>query len=145
MKLSWGRKLVIGAILFMAFIVSMIVIIMKQDVPLVETNYYEVGLNYQKQMEMQAGADSLIDLLIVEQNKSHCIVVQKKIKGNSAHGMLFFSKPSDTKQDFKQEFHIEKGDSLSTAIQINISGEWNINTVWQDENGEHKYKKHIHL
>ena len=47
MKINWGTKLVFFALLFMTFIVTMVVIISRQDVPLVEEGYYEKGIRYQ--------------------------------------------------------------------------------------------------
>ncbi len=51
MKINWGTKLAFFAILFMVFVVSMVVVISRQDMPLVEDDYYEKGLNYQKEID----------------------------------------------------------------------------------------------
>ena len=48
MKINWGTKLVFFALLFMTFIVVLVVRIMRTDMPMVEDDYYEKGLNYQQ-------------------------------------------------------------------------------------------------
>jgi hypothetical protein len=53
MKLNWGHKLVFFTILFMLFIITMVVAISRQKVDLVDTNYYEKGIQYQDEKRIQ--------------------------------------------------------------------------------------------
>lgn len=140
MKLSWGRKLVLGAILFMTFIVSMIVYISKQDVPLVESNYYEVGLDYQHQMQLKEGADSLIRIQLNKFDTTNPLLqLWFTHPASKQTGMLFLMKPSDKSQDFKIPFEVMAHDTFTFSFAGQSVGEWNVNAVWTDSIGQHKY------
>lgn len=61
--MNWGKKLIIGMALFMAFIVSLgAVMIMKtDDDALIEKNYYEKGISYGKDFDAkQAAIDDMV-------------------------------------------------------------------------------------
>ena len=62
--MNWGTKIVIGMVLFMAFIIAMAtkMVISGGDDDLVEKDYYEKGLDYDKQYNLQQNAvtDSVI-------------------------------------------------------------------------------------
>jgi hypothetical protein len=58
--MNWGTKLIIGMLLFMSFIVVLGVLMVRSDNDaLVETNYYEKGLNYDQEYaaKTQVGKD----------------------------------------------------------------------------------------
>lgn len=70
--MNWGTKIVIGLALFMTFIIAMAtkMFISAGDDDLVENDYYEKGLSYDKQYDLQrlAQADSVIPYIKVDQS-----------------------------------------------------------------------------
>ena len=70
--MNWGTKIVIGLALFMTFIIAMAtkMFISAGDDDLVEKDYYEKGLSYDKQYDLQkvALADSVIPHIQVDQS-----------------------------------------------------------------------------
>jgi hypothetical protein len=100
MKINWGTKLAFFAILFMVFVVSMVVVISRQDMPLVEDDYYEKGLNYQKEIDNNANMDSLITMDIVRIGNGPIegdisLAIEKKSLGKIEEAELYFYRPSD--------------------------------------------------
>ncbi|MCB0733834.1 MAG: FixH family protein [Flavobacteriales bacterium] len=49
--MNWGRSIALVMILFIAFIVTIVVIVMRQDDSLVEKDYYEKGIQYSTEMD----------------------------------------------------------------------------------------------
>jgi len=50
--MNWGTKLVIGMLSFMSFIVVLAVLMFNSNAdPLVDEDYYEKGLNYDREMK----------------------------------------------------------------------------------------------
>ena len=50
MKMNWGTKLVIGMGLFMAFIITLVVFMMRSGSDdLVDKDYYQKGIEYDKE------------------------------------------------------------------------------------------------
>jgi len=70
--MNWGIKIIIGLALFMTFIIAMAtkMFINSGDDDLVEKDYYEKGLSYDRQYDLQkiAHADSVIPHFNVEQS-----------------------------------------------------------------------------
>ena len=60
MKINWGTKLAFFAVLFMGFVVYMVIRISQTDIGLIEEDYYEKGINYQKEIDSINGAGELI-------------------------------------------------------------------------------------
>jgi hypothetical protein len=51
--MNWGKGIIIGMALFMGFILTMVVIMMRQKIDLVEEDYYKRELNYEDQLDAQ--------------------------------------------------------------------------------------------
>ena len=51
--MNWGNRIILGMGLFMGFILTMVVIMMRQKIDLVEEDYYKKELNYETQINAQ--------------------------------------------------------------------------------------------
>lgn len=62
--MNWGTKLIIGMILFMAFIVTLVTLMIKPHKAdsLIETDYYEKGQTFDR--DYNAGRDAIEDKMI---------------------------------------------------------------------------------
>lgn len=126
MKINWGTKLVFFALLFMAFIVTMVVIISKQDVPLVEEGYYEKGIRYQEVINTSSNEDSLTTLQVLPN--------EVKIENSASQlvdGKMKFYRPDDPSQDAQFEVHIEGNSSFSLPTQSLKKGKWKLEFSWK--------------
>ena len=79
MKITWGTKLVIFMAMFMGFIILMAVRMMKEDISLIQTDYYEKGENYQTIIDENKGVDSLVNFQFIQNNNES--ILEKKLKG----------------------------------------------------------------
>jgi hypothetical protein len=113
--MNWGTKLVIALALFMAFILTLSVkMIFSNDDALIEKDYYEQGLNYNKKYNarQQAVADSVVPSVDVNENGLTISFT------HPAECKLNFKRLSDAKMDTNfarrtdQDFniHILEGD-----------------------------------
>ena len=97
MSMNWGTKLMIGMGLFMAFIIAMSVkmfMIAGAD-DLVEKNYYEKGLAYDEDYNLQKEAmiDSVIPVFRVDKNGLNILFT------SAAQYKLICKRPSNSKLD----------------------------------------------
>lgn len=72
--MNWGAKLVIGMLLFMAFIVGLaFFMITSSSDDLIEADYYQSGLDYSKEFDSRNAAitDSVVPLVITSQAGLH--------------------------------------------------------------------------
>ena len=69
MKFNWGTGILIFLILFLSASAVFIVFAMRQDVNLVHQDYYEKGVDYTEQMNVNARSKPIadkIELLVLE-------------------------------------------------------------------------------
>lgn len=59
--MNWGKSIVLAFVLFALFIGTLVVICLRQDIPLVATDYYEQELRYQEQLERLNNTNALTE------------------------------------------------------------------------------------
>lgn len=114
MKFNWGH----GIFTFLAvFLLAMGFVVYKsfqQNNSLVESEYYPKGLEYQKQIERIANADSLKEKITVAEVDGKILITYPQLfKNASPEGTLYFYRPSDDAGD-----HTEKMLCDSSLIQV---------------------------
>ncbi len=65
MKINWGTKLAIAMAAFMIMITTFVVLMMREDISLVETDYYPKGQQYQEIIDKKQHSSELKDSLSV--------------------------------------------------------------------------------
>lgn len=115
--MNWGKKITIVYLAFVALIVTLVVVSMRQKVDLVSADYYAKELNYQSDLNKINNAKALATQL-------KCIVGVGEIqiqfpeehKYSSINGKVFIYKPSDNKSDKTLEIQTNNGvQTVSTA------------------------------
>ncbi|WP_316738866.1 FixH family protein [Pedobacter aquatilis] len=142
--MNWGGKLILTMLIFMAFILAMgAYMLSKQgNDALVESNYYEKGLNYDD--EYQSKKNTVDDGLtpIIKVNESQ-IVIQMK---DCCNYELRLIRPSDAKSDKKM-----KGKTIGENHLILIprtaqdKGLWFLDLEWKINNKNYRFKQNITL
>ncbi len=98
--MNWGKGIVIGMGLFMAFIVILVVRLLQQDVDLEREDYYQREIGYQSDKEALENAAELDFPVRIEKQAGQLLIDlgQEKIeqvsvefrRPNDSHGDLFF-------------------------------------------------------
>lgn len=146
MKINWGTKLGFFAILFMIFVVSMVVVISRQDMPLVDENYYEKGLNYQKEIDNNANMDSLITMSIIKNGngadvEEFSLLIEKKSPGTIEGAELYYYRPSDPKLDQHQKLTLLTDARMMLPLKDLSPGKWQIKLSWTEGDKVFEIKK----
>lgn len=121
MKINWGTYLVAGALMFMGFIIYLAIKINQTDVPLVEENYYEKGLNYQQIID---NSNKTNNLLFIDADKNG--IIFKSISGEPITGTALFYRPSNKNLDFSIPVNLlDTVAFIYPTIQL-PSGSWKV-------------------
>jgi hypothetical protein len=144
MKISWGTKLGFFAALFMIFVVSMVVVISRQDVPLVEENYYEKGINYQKEIDNNAMVDSTIGIAYLKEGEyanNPVVQISKGSGGNIKDAELYFYRPSNPELDKKFTLTLNSGKVEMFDVKDFQQGKWKVSFSWKEGDKQFKVEK----
>ena len=137
MKINWGGKLLIIALMFMLFVVSMVVVISKQDMPLVEQDYYERSLNYQEEIDNYANIDTSV---MVNLMANHLEVSSS----NTLSGVkVKFYRPSNLELDKDFVIDILAGTKEVYDLSDLDLGKWIISVRWMKADKEFKISKNF--
>jgi hypothetical protein len=137
--MNWGTKLVIGMVLFMSFIITLAILMIRSDSDdLVDANYYEKGIEYDKDYArkdqlIQDKAEPVISV------NDHLTIVFKE----PASGSIRFIHPSDKTKD--SILNIDSGSDKQVDLQLTNfrKGHWKILLEWKSAGKSYMYDKSI--
>ncbi len=107
-KWNWGTKLLIAIILFMGLIFYLVYLSTKQDLNLVEEDYYPKGLKYQTRINEIKNAAPFKDKIQLTQTDGFVVLTLPDINPDSGSVVLF--RPSNDRLDINSGI---KPDSLN--------------------------------
>jgi hypothetical protein len=100
MKFNWGTGILIFLILFLLACAVFITFAMRQDVNLVHKDYYEKGVDYTEQMNVNARSAALTDSIQVLIKDDHLQVdFEESIVSKLDSGRVLLYRPSSSKMD----------------------------------------------
>ncbi len=144
MKINWGTKLVFFALLFMTFIIVLVVRIMRTDVPMVEENYYEKGLNYQDEINNSTHTDTMVQFNVFKDDSGNQnLVILNVSSSDIPNGKLTFYRPSNDKEDTEAEISIPSKKEFQFPLYTLNPGKWTLKFTWTRDGKRYKIEKPI--
>lgn len=141
MKISWGTGIVIAIIIFMAITVATVIFMMNQDVDLVSDDYYEKGIKYQQQIDMENRSQRLKKNVKMEWTGNMFeISFPEDYVNHTITGEIFFYRPSDSKKDFKLPLSLMERIQF-VPVQGLEKGLWRVQLNWILDNKENYYSE----
>ncbi len=99
--MNWGKGIVIGMVLFMGFIVTLVVIMMRQNIDLVREDYYQKELEYDDQYNAEqvyqqtkdsiniAIVNEVLEIKLGKSFQNDSLLVELKRPNNQAQDLSF--------------------------------------------------------
>jgi hypothetical protein len=131
--MNWGRAIAIVIGLFMAFIVSMGVLMMRSNEGLDEANYYEKGLDHDAKLESIANSRSLekpVQFNLNTEQQHLSIEFPPMALGAAVKLQLF--RPDNAEMDKTNQFSIQDSSDLTQVLDIKElnRGKWMLRMSW---------------
>ncbi len=128
--MNWGKGIMIGMVCFMAFIITLVTILMQQKIDLVTDNYYVKELEYNHTFSAQSNyMQSGASIEVYVQNDTLNVIVPEVFRKAKITGYLF--RPNDSGNDLKwtsepsEHIAIPVGKLPKGVYELTISGEYN--------------------
>jgi hypothetical protein len=146
MKFNWGH----GIFIFLTiFLLSMAFVVYKgfqQKNALVEEEYYPKGLEYQKQIDRIAHADSMAEKIrLVEQGENIVITYPASFMGKKIQGTLYFYRPSDDAGDYKEEMVCDGSLEQKVPSARLMAGKYIIKMNWEINGIEYYHEEPLSI
>ena len=142
MKINWGNKLVITMIIFAGIMATMVTIAMRENIDLVDTNYYKKELAYEEQIEKMRNTKKDNAIEVAFDKESELIIM--KFKEEIQVGEIHLFRPSDAKKDIK--IRLSSDNNIQKIPTSGLqSGLWRIKVSWEQKGDSYFYEQQINL
>lgn len=136
--MDWGKGILLTIIAFVVFMMTLVVISVKQDdIHLVTENYYEKELKYQDHIDREASAAGLDREVLVFDPASKSMVLDLPV---GAKGNLQLFRPSDARLDQELALDIQDLGKTTVPLEKLKAGYWKVQLTWT-ENGRDFYQE----
>ncbi len=139
--MNWGTKLGIGMALFMSFIITLGVLMMRSESDdLVDSDYYEKGIGYEK--------DYARKNQVINDQAEPEIITNGNLRiyfKSPAAGHIKFIHPSDKTRDKILEINSGEGIYVELPLEKMSKGQWKLLLEWESNGKAYMYEKEIRL
>lgn len=137
--MNWGTKIVLGMGLFMVFIITLVVMMVRSNSDdLVDTDYYEKGIEYDKDYDRknQVLKDNAEPEISVNE---HLTILFK----NPVSGTIRFIHPSDKSNDRSMPINSGAVNVIKLPLDSFKRGHWKIMLEWKSSGKSYLFDKSI--
>ncbi len=139
--MSWGYRIMIVYIVFIAMILGMVFVASKQTNEMQDENYYSKELVYQSVIDGKNNLNALADsVTLSNQPGSVKIKLPLAASANITEGSVYFLCPSDEKKDFKDNLNVDANGKPSISRDKLKDGFYTIQISWKS-NGKAYYSE----
>ena len=143
MKFNWGTGILIILILFLIACAVFITFAVRQDVNLVHRDYYEKGVDYTDQMNVNARSAVLTDSIQILIKDDHLQVdFEKSIVSKLDSGKVLLYRPSSSKMDITFPIIFTENSLIINRSNL-VSGRYILKLSWYSEGLKYEIDKPV--
>jgi len=143
MKFNWGTGIVIFLILFLVACAAFIIFALRQDVNLVHKDYYEKGIDYTDQMNVNERSTQFLNKIqINNQNEYLLIGFDESLVAKIDSGKVLLYRPSSSKMDVSLPMVFSENNLKIPKINL-IQGRYIIKLYWYSEGLKYEIDKPV--
>jgi hypothetical protein len=136
LKFNWGTGILIFILLFLVAMAAFLIFASKQEFNLVEDDYYEKAVHYQKQIDKTRNAAGLSAKIKISQDeKGIHLVFPDEFEEKPLSGKIHFYYPADKKFDYKTEIALDS--LLKQSVPLLKAGRYTVKIDWKSEDKEY--------
>lgn len=141
--MDWGKGILLTIIAFVGFILTLVIISVRQDdIHMVTENYYEKELKYQDQIDRETSAAGLDRDVLVFDAQAKSMVLDLPV---GAKGSLKLFRPSDERLDQELSLDILELGKTTVPLEKLKSGYWKVQLTWTENGVDFYQEKKISL
>src|SRR5687768_8369260 len=138
-KINWGKGLIIGMSIFMLFIITLVVMIFRQDKDSYDHSYYEKGLDFNNDYDRE-------QQVVTDRAKPSVKLSGAMLKigfAGEAKGKVLFQRPSDEKMDKSIPFQSDPSGQVDIQLAQFARGQWQLTFEWSSGGKQYLYHQEI--
>ena len=145
MKINWGTGILIFLIVFLLACAAFIIFAFNQDVNLVHKDYYEKGVDYTEQMNVEARSVRFKNAIKVNsENEFLTLNIEAELASKIDSGNVLLFRPSNSKQDIS--YPVEKSvREVNIPKKDLISGRYILKFFWYSEGLKYELDRPVNI
>lgn len=145
MKFNWGTGILIFLILFLSASAFFIFFAMRQDVNLVHEDYYEQGVDYSAQMEVDARSIEYENAFTTyTENESLVVDFETSLALSIDSGSVLLFRPSNSSLDYSMPLDLSES-SIKIPRSKLITGRYILKLNWYSKGLKYEVDKTIYI
>ena len=144
--MNWGNRVIIILVIFVAGILSMVYISMRQTNEVVDANYYEQEMMYQQVIDGKKNLGSLDDSVTI---KSDGAVIKIAFPASTVaqldSGSIQFMKLSNAKDDKFIPMSGSRTDLYQVPLSYIAKGFYKVRIRWSNEGKPYYHEQHFNI
>lgn len=144
--MSWGNRVIIILVVFVAGIMTMVYISMQQTNEVIDSNYYEKELVYQDVINAKQNLLRLADTVAIQQNEKNLVITfpQESVNGIES-GKIEFMRLSSSKSDRSFELNKTNGAVYEVPVSSFEKGWYKIRMSWKSAGIEYYHEQNFNI
>lgn len=138
--------MVIGMVLFIAFIMYMVITMMTDDRynhDLVTEEYYQKDLEYQQEIDAEENASEISGKITTTKVEDGLLLsFPEEMMKSATEGQIALYRPSNQQLDFQLPLQLNDSKMLIPQDKL-LAGRWDIRVSWKMEGKPYLYKESI--
>ena len=140
--MNWGTKLMIGMGCFMTMIIVFAVLMMRSDSDaLVDTDYYEKGINYNLDYRKKSHVNMDRAEPAIELRNDSLVITFKR----EATGSMRMIRTADKKLDQRFDIRTDQTHTFKIPVSKQKSGLWKVQLDWTSMGRPYLFEKEVML
>jgi hypothetical protein len=133
--MNWGHKIFLVIVVFIIGMLSLVFVAIKQSNEMMDSNYYEQELKYQKTIDAASNFNRLgLKLQITQDASKLYIKFPVTFTHSVSEGYIEFLKPDNQKKDYKQNVLID-AEGTQTILKNKLDkGSYVLRLFWVNKN-----------
>ncbi|NOR74224.1 MAG: hypothetical protein GQ525_03590 [Draconibacterium sp.] len=145
MKFNWGTGIFIFLILFLLAATAFMIFAARQGINLVHKDYYEKGVNYTEQMEIDARSVEYKNAFkITNTDKQFIVDIEKSLSLKIDSGNLILFRPSNSKQDIILTVE-QQTQQITFKKEDLINGRYILKFYWYSEGLKYEVRQPVNV
>ncbi len=146
--MNWGHKIIIAFILFGTFIVTLVVVCVREDFQLVSSDYYQQTLDFENQIIRAKNAQDLAiqpELIYSKSPRQLELVFTLEVSESINEGDVTFFRPSNAAMDFNTQLTLDNNGRQTVDLTDHVGGLWKVKLSWRDSEQAYYIEQKIFL
>ena len=143
--MNWGHGITLAIISFISYIMFMVITMLSTSSDLVEENYYEAGVNFEKKIQAVRNSKSIKNKILVTIDESYLAIEFPKevIMDSVMEGSVHLYRPENGSLDKHFAFSIAAGNTQLIPIKKIKKGNYKLLLSWKTKESDYYVDKDI--